>query len=144
MIGPVKGGRPTPQKANKPLYRIEADIILIAVGQSIESEPFEQFGMEADRTYFQADEHLKALHGPDNVFVGGDCQVGPKTVIVAIGAGKLLHVILMTIWALTTNLIAGQPLQRLSPTTVLLAVVSTSLSVLHISASTILMQSKLK
>lgn len=89
MIGPVKGGRPTPQKANKPLYRIEADIILIAVGQSIESEPFEQFGMEADRTYFQADEHLKALHGPDNVFVGGDCQVGPKTVIVAIGAGKV-------------------------------------------------------
>ncbi len=58
---PVKGGRPTPQKANKPLYRIEADIILIAVGQSIESAPFEQFGMEADRTYFQADEHLKAL-----------------------------------------------------------------------------------
>ena len=89
MIGPVKGGRPTPQKANKPLYRIEADIILIAVGQSIESEPFEQFGMEADRTYFQADEHLKALHGPDNVFVGGDCQVGPKTVIVTIGAGKV-------------------------------------------------------
>ena len=89
MIGPVKGGRPTPQKANKPLYRIEADIILIAVGQSIESAPFEQFGMEVDRTYFQADEYLKSLHGPDNVFVGGDCQVGPKTVIVAIGAGKV-------------------------------------------------------
>ena len=89
MIGPVKGGRPTPQKANKPLHRIEADIILIAVGQSIESAPFEQFGMEADRTYFQADEYLKSLHGPDNVFVGGDCQVGPKTVIVAIGAGKV-------------------------------------------------------
>ena len=89
MIGPVKGGRPTPQKANKPLHRIEADIILIAVGQSIESAPFEQFGMEADRTYFQADEYLKSLHGPDNVFVGGDCQVGPKTVIVAISAGKV-------------------------------------------------------
>ena len=25
----------------------------------------------------------------DNVFVGGDCQVGPKTVIIAIGAGKV-------------------------------------------------------
>ena len=43
--------------------------------------------MEADRTYFVADEYL-AAKGFDNVYVGGDCQWGPKTVIMAIAAGK--------------------------------------------------------
>lgn len=89
MIGPVRGGRPSPQKADKPLLRIEADIVLIAVGQAIESAPFEEFGMEADRTYFEADEYLQSIGTAENVFVGGDCQNGPKTVILAIGAGKV-------------------------------------------------------
>ena len=89
MIGPVRGGRPSPQKADKPLLRIEADIVLIAVGQAIESAPFEEFGMEADHTYFEADEYLQSIGTAENVFVGGDCQNGPKTVILAIGAGKV-------------------------------------------------------
>lgn len=89
MIGPVRGGRPAPQKADKPLERIEADIVLIAVGQDIVSAPFEEFGMQADRTYFEADEYLQSIGTAENVFVGGDCQIGPKTVILAIGAGKV-------------------------------------------------------
>lgn len=89
MIGPVRGGRPAPQKADKPLGRIEADIVLIAVGQDIVSAPFEEFGMQADRTYFEADEYLQSIGTAENVFVGGDCQIGPKTVILAIGAGKV-------------------------------------------------------
>ena len=89
MIGPVRGGRPAPQKADKPLERTEADIVLIAVGQDIVSAPFEEFGMQADRTYFEADEYLQSIGTAENVFVGGDCQIGPKTVILAIGAGKV-------------------------------------------------------
>lgn len=89
FIGPVKRGRPAPQKANKPQVRIPADVVLIAVGQDIISAPFEEAGMEADRTYFEADEGLKSIGSLENVFVGGDCQVGPKTVILAIGAGKV-------------------------------------------------------
>lgn len=89
FIGPVKRGRPAPQKADKPLVRVPADVVLIAVGQDIESAPFEEAGMQADRTYFEADDGLKSLGSLDNVFVGGDCQVGPKTVIIAIGAGKV-------------------------------------------------------
>ena len=89
FIGPVKRGRPAPQKADKSLARIDADVVLIAVGQDIESAPFEEAGMQADRTYFEADEGLKSVGELDNVFVGGDCQVGPKTVIIAIGAGKV-------------------------------------------------------
>lgn len=89
FIGPVKRGRPAPQKADKPLVRVPADVVLIAVGQDIESAPFEEAGMRADRTYFEADDGLKSMGSLDNVFVGGDCQVGPKTVIIAIGAGKV-------------------------------------------------------
>lgn len=89
FIGPVKRGRPAPQKADKPLVRVPADVVLIAVGQDIESAPFEEAGMQADRTYFEADDGLKSVGSLDNVFVGGDCRVGPKTVIVAIGAGKV-------------------------------------------------------
>ena len=89
FIGPVKRGRPAPQKADKPLVRVPADVVLIAVGQDIESAPFEEAGMQADRTYFEADDGLKSVGSLDNAFVGGDCQVGPKTVIIAIGAGKV-------------------------------------------------------
>ena len=89
FIGPVKCGRPAPQKADKPPVRVPADVVLIAVGQDIESAPFEEAGMQADRTYFEADDGLKSVGSLDDVFVGGDCQVGPKTVIIAIGAGKV-------------------------------------------------------
>ena len=86
-ISAVKRGRPAPANADKPEVRIDADIVLIAVGQDIQSAPFEEFGMEADRTYLVADEYLQAK-GFENVYVGGDCQWGPKTVIMAIAAGK--------------------------------------------------------
>ena len=88
MIGPVRGGRPAPVAADKPTRRIEADVILIAVGQNVVSGPFEEFGMQTTWGCFNADEHL-AAEGHDHVFVGGDCQTGPSTVIRAIGAGKV-------------------------------------------------------
>lgn len=86
-IGAVKRGRPAPVSTDKPEARIKADIILVAVGQEIMCAPFEEFGMVADRTYLVADEYLQA-HEMDNVFVGGDCHWGPKTVIMAIAGGK--------------------------------------------------------
>lgn len=87
-IGAVKRGRPAPVTANKPEISIDADVVLIAVGQDIVSGPFEEFGMEANRGCFTANENLKAA-GFENIFVGGDCQTGPKSAIMAIGAGKV-------------------------------------------------------
>ena len=87
-ISAVKRGRPAPAAASKPEIRLEADVILIAVGQDIQSAPFEEFGMHAERTCFVADGQLRA-DGFDNIFVGGDCQTGPKSAIMAIGAGKV-------------------------------------------------------
>lgn len=88
MIGAVRGGRPAPVPADKPPRRIDADVVLVAVGQDIEAGPFEDFGMKTTWGRFDADEHL-AAEGLGNVFVGGDCQTGPSTVIRAIGAGKV-------------------------------------------------------
>ena len=87
-IGAVRGGRPAPVPADKPKVRLAADLVIIAVGQAIECVPFEEFGMQHDRTFLRADEELRAP-GFDTVFVGGDCQTGPSTVIRAIGAGKV-------------------------------------------------------
>lgn len=87
-ISAVKRGRPAPATADKPKKRLECDIILLAVGQDIVSAPFEEYGMEAEWGQFKATEYLEA-EGYENVFVGGDCQTGPKTVIRAIGAGKV-------------------------------------------------------
>lgn len=88
MIGPVKRGRPAPLDANKPPVRVPVDVVLIAVGQDIVSGPFEEFGMKADRGLFRADPELRA-EGFEKVFVGGDCQSGPGSAIMAIGAGKV-------------------------------------------------------
>ena len=88
MIGPVSKGRPAPVDASKPQQRVEADIILIAVGQDIVSTPFEEFGMPASRGAFVANPQLEVPRMP-GIFVGGDCQTGPATVIKAIGAGKV-------------------------------------------------------
>ncbi|HIW76387.1 MAG TPA: FAD-dependent oxidoreductase [Candidatus Gordonibacter avicola] len=88
MIGAVRGGRPAPVAADKPERRIPADAVLIAVGQDVGAGPFEEFGMKTTWGRFDADQHLRA-EGFEHVFVGGDCQTGPSTVIRAIAAGKV-------------------------------------------------------
>ena len=63
--------------------------MLIAVGQAIVSEPFANFGMAVSRrATFEANDYLEAKGDFPGLFVGGDCQTGPKTAIRAIGAGK--------------------------------------------------------
>jgi NADPH-dependent glutamate synthase beta subunit-like oxidoreductase len=86
IIGYVKAGRPVPRNANKPEERLECDLILLAVGQDVESEPFEEFGIETKRGCIRAD-NAGVVNMP-GVFAGGDCVSGPATVIKAIAAGK--------------------------------------------------------
>lgn len=88
MVGPIRGGRPAPVPAAKPERTIPADMVLVAVGQDIVTDPFEAFGMSAERGRLVADGFLAAA-GFDNVFAGGDCHTGPATVIRAIAAGKV-------------------------------------------------------
>ncbi|MBQ1281373.1 MAG: FAD-dependent oxidoreductase, partial [Oscillospiraceae bacterium] len=89
MTSVYKAGRPTPVDApSKPEERIACDIVLIAVGQDIVSQPFEEFGMPAKRGVLLAGLDT-AVEGMPGVFVGGDCATGPATAIRAIAGGKV-------------------------------------------------------
>ena len=89
LIGEAdKSGRPRPNKANLDEVRVPADIVIVAIGQGIEIQGFEQAGVPIKRGTFAA-----GLSGQvsdmDNVFAGGDCVTGPATAIRAIAAGKV-------------------------------------------------------
>lgn len=83
-----KRGRPAPHIANASEQRIPADIIIVAIGQGVESHGFQQSGVKVQRGAILAGTNLK-LSNMDGVFAGGDCVTGPATVIRAIAAGKV-------------------------------------------------------
>lgn len=84
-------GRPKPVPSGAPDVRIPCDIVIVAVGQDIQSEPFAREGIPCSHNAILAGEDL-AVKGVDGVFAGGDCVTGPATVIKAIGAGKVAAV----------------------------------------------------
>ncbi|WP_418725971.1 NAD(P)-binding protein [Dysosmobacter sp.] len=89
IIGEMdRQGRPKPGTARAAERRIEADVIIVAIGQGVESLGFEQSGVVIQRggtLLAGSDTKLPDLEG---VFAGGDCVTGPATVIRAIAAGK--------------------------------------------------------
>ena len=90
IIGEMdRQGRPKPGTAQAAERRIEADVIIVAIGQGVESFGFEQSGVVIQRggtLLAGSDTRLPDL---DGVFAGGDCVTGPATVIRAIAAGKV-------------------------------------------------------
>ncbi len=89
IIGEMdRQGRPKPGTARAAERRIEADVIIVAIGQGVESLGFEQSGVVIQRggtLLAGSDTKLPDLEG---VFAGGDCVTGPATAIRAIAAGK--------------------------------------------------------
>ncbi|MCD8104574.1 MAG: FAD-dependent oxidoreductase [Lachnospiraceae bacterium] len=90
IIGPMKNGRPTPVNSSEEEVRLACDIVLVAIGQGIDSRMFEKQGIPVKRGVIDAlnwsGVNAKDLTG---VFAGGDCVTGPATVIRAIAAGKV-------------------------------------------------------
>ena len=89
VIGPMdKAYRPRPMKADLPEHRMEADLIVLAIGQGVETHGFEQMGIQVSRGSIttHADSRLPSGEG---IFAGGDCVTGPATAIRAIAAGKV-------------------------------------------------------
>ena len=89
IIGEVdKAGRPRPGKAALEEVRIPADVIVVAIGQGVEIQGFDQAGVPIQQGAFVA-----GLSGQvrdmDSVFAGGDCVTGPATAFRAIAAGKV-------------------------------------------------------
>ena len=88
IIGLITGGRPSPANSGREPIHIPCDIVIVAIGQDIVSEPFERAGIPAKRGRFLAQKD-SSIAEKDGVFSGGDCVTGPATVIRAIAAGKV-------------------------------------------------------
>lgn len=90
IIGPIKNGRPVPMDSTQPPVRLACDMIVVAVGQGIESKAFEKQGIPVKRGVIDA-LNWSGVNAKDitGVFAGGDCVTGPATVIRAIAAGKV-------------------------------------------------------
>ncbi len=93
MISRVSHGRPAPKAAAKDEVLLESDLIVVAIGQGIETKSFEEHGIKVQRGVISAlnTGNITPQDGEmsDGVFAGGDCVTGPATVIKAIAAGKV-------------------------------------------------------
>ena len=93
MISRVSHGRPPPKAAAKDEVLLESDLIVVAIGQGIETKSFEEHGIKVQRGVISAlnTGNITPQDGEmsEGVFAGGDCVTGPATVIKAIAAGKV-------------------------------------------------------
>lgn len=95
-------GRPRPGNAATDLTRIPCDYVIVAIGQSIVTKPFEQIGVATDHGAIKA-ERSSAVPGLNNIFAGGDAVSGPATVIEPLPREKSRRPISTHFSALTTR-----------------------------------------
>ncbi|MCH1983862.1 FAD-dependent oxidoreductase [Ruminococcus sp. OA3] len=89
LIGLIgKDGRPKPSRSEKPEVSIPCDVVIVAIGQGIETDHFEERGIAIKHGVIAA-ESWSAVENAPGVFAGGDCVTGPATAIRAIAAGKV-------------------------------------------------------
>jgi NADPH-dependent glutamate synthase beta subunit-like oxidoreductase len=88
IIGAMRNGRPIPREAKKETQRIECDLLIVAIGQGIESKDFEKDGIPVTKGVIDA-LSWGGIKDVSGVYAGGDCVSGPATVIRAIAAGKV-------------------------------------------------------
>lgn len=88
IIGEPRRGRPAPRAAATPERVIPCERVFVAIGQDIDSKPFEEAGIACKWGCVVTDSD-GAVPNFDGLFSGGDCQTGPATVIRAINAGRV-------------------------------------------------------
>ena len=88
ITGPIRNGRPMPIPADEPEETIPCDVVIIAIGQAIDSAYFANEGVKTRRNRIVAELNAE-VSGTEGIFAGGDCYTGPATVIRAIDAGKV-------------------------------------------------------
>lgn len=90
MIGPIKNGRASVKATGEPDFMIPCDVIIVAIGQDIVSEPFAKAGVPISERNTILSDRFGSFPDVPGVFAGGDCATGPATVIRAIAAAKVL------------------------------------------------------
>lgn len=89
IIGPVEAGRRArPCEAQEQETLLPCDMVIVAIGQGIESKAFEAQGIPVKRGVIEA-LNWSGIKDIPGVYAGGDCVTGPATVIRAIAAGKV-------------------------------------------------------
>ena len=89
IIGKIDAnGRSTVVDSEEGEKRIPCDVVIVAVGQGIESEYFAEYGVHVKRGVIEA-LSSSGLENIPGIYAGGDCVTGPATVIRAIAAGKV-------------------------------------------------------
>ncbi|MEA4831185.1 MAG: NAD(P)-binding protein [Oscillospiraceae bacterium] len=89
ISGEYDRGRPRPIESGEPERRIECDVIIVAVGQDVESEHFMESGIPTRWGLITANSKGTVVSRDGGIFSGGDCVTGPATVIRAVEAGKV-------------------------------------------------------
>ena len=88
IIGEPRRGRPAPRAAATPERVIPCERVFVAIGQDIDSKPFEEMGIACKWGCIGTNSD-GAVPNFNGLFSGGDCQTGPATVIRAINAGRV-------------------------------------------------------
>ena len=88
QIGLIRDRRASVISKNEPPELIPCDVIVVAIGQVVETQYFEDEGIPIKKGVIAAQDWTEVAKAP-GVFAGGDCVTGPKTCIRAIAAGKV-------------------------------------------------------
>ena len=89
MISKIKGGRASVRATGEPDIFVPCQTLIVAIGQDIEFQHFEEAGLPVNRGKIQT-ERYGGFDNMPGVFAGGDCASGPASVIKAIAAAKVV------------------------------------------------------
>lgn len=88
IVGTIQGGRPIPTNAAEDIQKIKCDKLIVAIGQDCELKEFEEEGLPVIEGVIDALDCAGVKDVP-GIYAGGDCVLGPATVVRAIAAGKV-------------------------------------------------------
>lgn len=85
----IRDGRASIKPTGEEDIYIPCDVLIVAIGQNIETHHFEQAGIPVERGKIVT-KSTGAFENLPGVFAGGDCASGPASVIKAIAAAKVV------------------------------------------------------
>ena len=89
MVSAIKDGRASIKPTGEEDVYIPCDVLIVAIGQNIETRHFEEAGIPVSRGKIVT-ESSGTFENMPGVFAGGDCASGPASVIKAIAAAKVV------------------------------------------------------
>ena len=89
MGSAIRDGRASIRPTGEEDVYIPCDVLIVAIGQNIETRHFEEAGIPVERGKIRT-KSTGTFENMPGVFAGGDCASGPASVITAIAAGKVV------------------------------------------------------